>query len=97
MEWFWTWGGRSFEYRNEDELRTRDGRHVGRFHGDEIYAPSGLYLGEAIEDRLIIRISKLGRRKSSFTPRSKRSGRVGRVNRVARVMRSGYRDFPSDL
>jgi hypothetical protein len=29
-----------------DNLRIHDGRHVGRFHDDEIYGPDGYYLGE---------------------------------------------------
>lgn len=29
-----------------DNLRAHDGRHVGRFHDDEIYGPDGYYLGE---------------------------------------------------
>jgi hypothetical protein len=40
MQWLWTWGGVSFGYREGDNLWTHDGRHVGRFHGIEVYAPT---------------------------------------------------------
>jgi hypothetical protein len=95
MEWLWTWSGVCFGYRDEDQLRTHDGRHVGRFFEDEVYGVDGQYLGElGSEDRLITKQRKIGRRKFSFRPRMKRVGRVRRVNRIGRVMRVGYQDFP---
>ncbi|MFA6055588.1 MAG: hypothetical protein WC769_09455 [Thermodesulfovibrionales bacterium] len=95
MEWLWTWKGKSFGYRNGDELRTRDGRHVGRFIDDEIYAPDGRYLGEVIDGRLITHESKKSRRKASFTPKSTLIGQVGRIGYVGNVMLAGYEEFPS--
>lgn len=47
MDWLWTWGGKCFGYRSGDDLRTYDGCHVGRFHGDDVFGPDGRYLGEA--------------------------------------------------
>jgi hypothetical protein len=59
MEWLFKWGGECFGYRDNDNLRTHDGRHVGKFHGDEIYGPDGQYLGEITsEPRLISNKSK---------------------------------------
>ncbi|MFC1984322.1 hypothetical protein ACFLVO_04870 [Chloroflexota bacterium] len=44
MEWFWTWGGRYFGYRDGDNLWTYDGKHIGHFRDDEIYASVLAYL-----------------------------------------------------
>jgi hypothetical protein len=96
MEWLWTWGGTCFGYRDGDQLRTHDGRDVGRFHDDEVNGVDGRYLGElGDKDRLITRQSKLGRRKSPFSPRMARAGRVRRINRIGRIMRIGCGDFPA--
>jgi hypothetical protein len=35
-EWFWTWGGKCFGYRDGNDLWIHDGHHVGRFDGDEV-------------------------------------------------------------
>lgn len=75
MEWLWTWGGRCFGYRDEDDLWTYDGKHVGRFSSDEVYAPDGQYLGEIIRGkRLITNKGKKSWRRSGFTPYAQRGG-----------------------
>src|SRR5690242_15576499 len=43
MTRLWTWTGIDFGYRDGDELWSHDGRHVGRFYGDQVYAPDGSY------------------------------------------------------
>ena len=96
MGWLWTWSGISFGYRVDDQLRTHDGRHVGRFVEEEIYGADGLYLGElASEDRLITSQRKTGRFKLPFRPRMKRTERLQRMARAGRLMRPGYEDFPA--
>ena len=96
MEWLWTWGGKSFGYREGDSLWTHDGRHVGRFHADEIYGPDGAYLGELRnKDRLITNVGKKGRRMSGFGPHASRVGYVPYVDYVGYVMYVGYEDFPN--
>lgn len=95
MDWLWTWKGKSFGFRRNDELRTQNGRHVGKFYGNEIYGPDGRYLGEVIDGRLITHKSKKLRRKSSYTPKSNVMSRVGYVNYVGNVMLAGYEEFPS--
>lgn len=94
MEWLWTWEGKSFGYRINNELRTQNGRHVGNFHGDEVYGSDGGYLGEVVNSRLITNRSKKNRSKSPFSPRIKNVGQVGRVNYVGNVMLAGYEEFP---
>ncbi|MDR5763285.1 hypothetical protein [Caballeronia sp. LZ035] len=96
MSWLWTWSGVSFGYRVDDQLRTHDGRHVGRFVEEEIYGADGLYLGElASADRLFTSQRKTGRFKLPFRPRVKRTERLQRAARAARLMRPGYKDFPA--
>ncbi len=94
MNWFWTWSGKSFGYRNGDNLFTASGHHVGYFDGDEIYACSdGLYLGEVKNNRLITNLQKSNRRKSSRATIAG-SSYVDHVDYVGNVMYAGYEDFP---
>ena len=46
MERMFTWGGRSFGHKDGENLWTYSGKHVGKFHDDEVYGPDGRYLGE---------------------------------------------------
>ena len=45
MERMFTWSGRSFGYKDGENLWTYSGKHVGKFHGDEVYGPDARYLG----------------------------------------------------
>src|SRR5277367_5010314 len=55
--------------RDGDELWTYDGRHVGHFHGHQVFASDGRYLGELRgDDRLITRTRKPLRSRGKFTP-----------------------------
>lgn len=76
MQWVWTWGGQCFGYRDGDHLWTHDGRHVGRFDGDQVYGRGdGSYLGVVMSnDRLITNTSK----------KSWRRGGLGRMQ-ISRV------------
>lgn len=94
MEWFWTWGGECFGYRNGDSLFTYFGREAGRFDGEEIYGRDGRYLGEIRNNnRLITKVSRKNRVRGSFAPRTG-GGYVRYVNYVGYVMYVGYEDFP---
>jgi hypothetical protein len=96
MKWLWTWSGISFGYRQGDDLRTHDGRHVGRFHGDEVYGPDGHYLGELKnENRLITSLSKSTRRHGAFGPYAQNVAYAPYASYVGYVMYAGYTDFPS--
>lgn len=95
MKWLHTWSGTSFGYRDGDDLRTHNGNHVGRFVGDEVYGPDGLYLGELRSDRLITRSSRKGTRRAGFTPFASVVGFVNHVDYVGSVMIAGYEDFPA--
>ncbi len=96
MKWLWTWGGTSFGYRVDDDLRTHDGRHVGRFHGDEVYGTDGRYLGELKSDnRLITSRSKSARRQGAFTPYARNAPYSRYASYAGYAMYAGYEDFPS--
>lgn len=94
MDWFWTWGGESFGYRNGDGLFTHYGREVGRFHDVEVYGSDGRYLGEIKSDnRLITNPSKKNRVRGGFAPRA--GGSYARyANYAGYAMYAGYEDFP---
>ena len=94
MEWLFTWGGRCFGYKREDNLWTHDGKHIGKFYDDEIYNPSGNYLGELMNGRLITNLSKKSYKKSGFNPSMSVVGIVKSVDCVGSVMIAGYKDFP---
>lgn len=95
MAWLWTWKGKSFGYKVRDELRTQDGRHVGRFYNNEVYGVDGKYIGELRGNRLITNKSKKSLRKSPFSPKMKNVGYVDKVNYVGNVMIIGYEEFPA--
>jgi hypothetical protein len=94
MDWFWTWGGECFGYREGDALYAYHGLQVGQFHGDEVYGADGSYLGEVLNDnRLITHLSKRSWRQSPFTPM--RYGSYARfANYAGYAMYAGYEDFP---
>jgi hypothetical protein len=96
MKWLWTWGGVSFGYREGDDLRTHDGRHVGRFYGDEVYGTDGSYLGELMQgDRLITSLGKRTHRQGAFAPYARNASFARYASYVGYVMYAGYSDFPS--
>lgn len=95
MTWLWTWGGICFGYRDGDILRTHDGRHVGQFQNDEVYAPDGQYLGEIIsDDRLITNKNKKHHHSFGFAPYAKCGAYARYANYAGYAMYSGYEDFP---
>lgn len=93
MTWLWTWGGTCFGYRSDDKLFTKQGRQVGRFHGDEVYGANGRYLGELRDGRLIRRKGGKAIIHGSFTP-TLGGSYTGQANYVGYVMLAGYEDFP---
>lgn len=96
MNWLWTWGGKSFGYRDGDDLWTSSGGHVGRFNGDVVYGPNGHYLGEVMQDnRLITHPGKRSHRGSSFGTYGRRVGMIPFAAFIGFVMLAGYEDFPS--
>ena len=95
MKALWTWGGTFLVIVTVTNFATHDGRHVGRFHGDEVYGSDGRYLGEIESDnRLITCLSKKSWWKGGFTPYASRVGFVPYVGYVGYVMYVGYKDFP---
>lgn len=94
MNRFWTWSGLAFGYQKDNCLYTYDGKHIGKFYGDEIYDRDGKYLGEVKKkSRLITDKSKAALRESSFSPLVG-SGYVPSVDYVGYVMYVGFEDFP---
>lgn len=96
MSWLWTWDGECFGYRDGDDLRTHDGRHVGKFIGETVFDRRGVYLGEIKNgNRLIRRKGRSSTRGYSFTPWAKRAAYAKRANYVGYAMYSGFEDFPN--
>lgn len=91
----WNWEGEYFGFREDGNLWTHDGRHVGRFRRDEeIFRPDGVYMGELFEGRLVVDWHKTARRASSFTPSVNRGGHTRFADREPFDMMLGYKDFP---
>lgn len=95
MDWFWTWSGESFGYREGDMLFTYKGKQAGLFHGAEIYGADGKYLGEVMNDnRLITNCSKKNWIRGVFSP--VQAGSYARyANYAGYAMYAGHEDFPS--
>jgi hypothetical protein len=88
-------GGKSFGWIGNGCLSTHYGKHVGMIQGDEIYDPTGHYLGEIInDDRLITNLSKRNWCSGSFTPYANTAGYVPYTDYVGYVMYAGHEDFP---
>jgi hypothetical protein len=95
VEWYWTWGGECFGYRQANRLFAHHGRQVGQFYGNEVYGSDGRYLGEVMNDnRLITNQGKRGWVRGAFGPLH--AGAYARyANYVGYVMYAGHEDFPS--
>jgi hypothetical protein len=92
---YWTWRGTYFGYRSGDNLFTHRGKHIGKFHADEVYGVDGRYLGEVRNAKfLITNRSKRSWRKSSFGPLAGGSY-APYANYAGYAMYAGYDDFPS--
>jgi hypothetical protein len=95
MEWLWIWSGSPFGYREAGQLWTYDGRHVGRFRGQEIYGPNGHYLGEVMnDDRLIVDMAKKSRRTLRFRRLPDSRARPPGIGFNSVALPGGYQDFP---
>jgi len=97
MEWLWTWKGKSFGYRQANNLRLQNGTHVGTFVEDTVFALDGSYLGEIRSTNRLIthKASKKSKKGPTSQRKTKLVSQVGRVNLVGLVSLSGYEDFPA--
>jgi hypothetical protein len=86
-------GGEPY-YRDGDDLYATDtGRHVGRFFGSDVYAPSGHYLGELTSSgRLGSKLAKQGVSRASFGQRGTR-GATGTGQAGQAGIPGGFEDF----
>ena len=95
MEWLWPWSGSPFGFRSAGELWTYDGRHVGRFRGDEVFGPNGFYLGELMrENRLIIDLAKKTRRTRRFRRLTDITAPARPFGLEGLPVSEGFEDFP---
>lgn len=93
MTWLWTWGGKSFGYKRDGLLFTKNGENVGYFQGDVVFSLSGNYLGELKNGRLITNNNSRNKRSGVRAPHAGTSY-VDKVDYVGYVMYAGYEDFP---
>jgi len=70
------------------------GRHCGRFVGNQVFARTGSYRGEVIDDnRLVADPAKRHLSRPAFTPSLGWVGMPGRIARPPLDMPAGYEDF----
>jgi hypothetical protein len=82
--------------RDGDELWTYDGRHVGRFQGENVFGVDGRYLGELRgDDRLITRTTNPPRPRRAFTPLPARQARSRYLGFGSFEAVKGFADFPA--
>lgn len=78
-----------------NDLWTYSGRHVGHRTGDEIFSPTGRYLGEVMQNgRLVTNKAKAGHQGNTFKPRPPRAPRPLEPSKNALTIYKGYQDFP---
>jgi hypothetical protein len=94
MKHLWTWSGRYFGYRENNELWSKSGKHVGKIYDDEVYSHEGKYLGEMLNGRLIRSHQKRFYCKYATTQYSQRAAYNSFVDYVGYVMYAGFEDFP---
>jgi 4-fold beta flower protein len=96
FEWLWTWSGKCLGYRNQDDLYSYKGRHIGHFaEGDEIYGHDGSYLGEVrTTGRLITNLCKYKWRRRAFSPLVGR-GFEQKTDMIGKNIPEGFTDFPT--
>jgi hypothetical protein len=95
MDWYWTWGGECFGYRQDDRLFAYYGLQVGQFHNDEVYGADGRYLGEVKnKNRLITNLGKRGHVRGPFA-RTRVGNYARHGNYSGNGMLAGHEDFPS--
>ena len=96
MKLLWTCSGKFFGYLENDILRTQDGRHVGQLHDKEFYGPNGNYLGELMNESILIRaIDKLNYRRNPFQQLPKICAIASYTAYCGYAMHTGYDDFPT--
>ena len=89
------WSGAYFGWIDDGELYTKDGRHVGRVKGREVYGVKGKYLGELRNHRLISNAAKADSRWIGFIPTICVIGpTVKPMNEEAFDLPVGFDDFP---
>lgn len=102
----YNFGGKDYYERvvKEDGTFLYEGRHgkyVGNIIVDEVYnINTGEYLGEIIEDRLIVDLSKVGVTKITANRSKHRFGRCGHAciaNAKKLTIPKGYEDFTIGL
>lgn len=92
--WLWTASGRFFGYREDDQLWSRCGRHVGRFDAGDVFAPDGAYLGELHRERLVSCTKKSALSIERFEPLPAASPMTAFEGIRTISLPSGYIDFP---
>ncbi len=91
------WSGDYFGWIDHGQLYTKDGRHVGRLKGREVYGVKGGYLGELREHRLIASNAKADRRWIGFI-QNMRMASMATVNPSDLEpldLPDGFEDFPA--
>lgn len=91
-----TWTGVSYGYRIGNDLFSEAGEQVGEFFGDEVHGPTGMYLGELRDGRLVVDEAKTGRVPlffHGFHPKPSRPERDPEVPLERRAMPPRHRDF----
>ena len=86
-------GGTAYLHDGDDLYDPTTGRHIGRFHGSEVYTPGGVYLGELTETgRLGTRTGSRGKSGPASETLAHRSI-TGNAPAVPAEVPAGFEDF----
>lgn len=94
-DWVWTWCGVCFGYREQDNLWTYDGRHVGRYFGTKIHAADGRYIGEVWRGRLVTDPENHSVRQPGFVSEERRRPRERYTGFEGPPIPYGLTEFPA--
>jgi len=90
-------GGKAYRRDGDDLYDPATGRHVGRFHGPEVYDPNGTYLGE------LTPTGRLGTRTGSQTklgpasPTLANRSATGNAAAMPAGVPAGFEDFDPEI
>lgn len=90
--------GEAYEHDGDGIWRCSNGEYVGYFDGDELWAPSGVYLGEFTSSgRLGTKFSKKGQHRGFSRGVRGTRGATGAARAGRSGVPGGFEDFAADL
>jgi len=95
LEYLWTWGGAFFGYRQDANLWSYMGRHVGYMTGHTVFGLDGHYLGEIVNGRLLVNDTRKTLWSAPLAQLPKYPAFAKLTDLEGHGVYSGFEDFPA--